>query len=52
MNAALRRRHFRLWVGLLLVLPLLVLLGLLARPEQPSQAASALAAPPLAGEAR
>lgn len=37
MNAALRRRHFRLWLVLLLVLPLLVLLGLWSRPEQPSQ---------------
>lgn len=44
MNAALRRRHFRLWLVLLLVLPLLVLLGLWSRPEQPSQA-SPLAAP-------
>jgi hypothetical protein len=44
MNAALRRRHFRLWAFLLLVLPLLVVFGLLARPEQPSQAAPLAAA--------
>ena len=39
MNAALRRRHLRWWLLLALVLPMLVWLGLSARPEWPSQAA-------------
>ncbi len=39
MNAAVRRRHFRLWLFLLLVLPLLVYLGLAVRPTWPSQPA-------------
>lgn len=37
MNIILRRRHLRWWIFLLLVLPLLVLLGLLARQSWPSQ---------------
>lgn len=47
MNHALRRRHFRIWLLLAILLPLLLLLGLAARPEWPSQAA-----PELAPEAR
>lgn len=41
MNAALRRRHFRLWIFLLLTLPLLVALGLLDRPEQAAEPSAA-----------
>ena len=42
MNNALRRRHFRVWLLLAIALPLLVLLGLLARPRWPSEAAPQL----------
>ncbi len=42
MNIILRRRHLRWWIFLLLVLPLMVLLGLLARQSWPSQAAPPL----------
>jgi hypothetical protein len=53
-NAALRRRHFRLWLFLLVVLPLLVGLGLAVRPHWPSQPAPAglEAASPAPGAAR
>lgn len=47
MNAALRRRHFRLWLFLLVVVPLLVGLGLAWRPEWPSQAPPAELRAPL-----
>lgn len=52
MNNALRRRHFRVWLVLAIVLPLLFLLGLAARPEWPSQPgpSPAAPAPPAAAE--
>lgn len=46
MNRALRRRHFRWWFLLLLVLPALVGLGLATRPDWPSQPAPPFAAAP------
>ncbi len=46
MKNALRGRHFRIWLLLALLLPILAALGLAARPDWPSQAA-----PDLGGQA-
>lgn len=39
MKNALRRRHFRIWLVLALLLPILAALGIASRPDWPSQAA-------------